>query len=559
MTKTISYSLLLAVGAMALTGCNKKMNQFAADYFSCNPNPLEVVGQNVPATVTGNVPPKFFLKNATVTVTPYLTFDGQEEASAPMTFQGENVRGNNPIVSYSNGGTVTIPVNYVYKPEMMKSELYLGFTVDQKGKQYVLPRVKVANGVIATAAWADAASATPAIANDKFQRNINETYEADIRFLINQANLRPAELNGEQVTTFGQSLIAANNDPKRVIEEINIDSYASPDGALDFNTQLAQNRETNTKDYLTKKLKKDNIKEFGELTSQFTAEDWEGFQKLVQNSNIQDKELILSVLSMYKDPEEREREIRNLSQVFDRLADEILPQLRRSRMKAVVNVIGKSDAELNEYFDKNPQDLTVDELLYTATLTNDLNRQKAIYSQTAKQYPNDYRAYNNLGRVEYQMGNYDAAASNYAKAARLNGNAPEVQMNQGLLSLMNNDLNAANNQFGKAAGLDDLGPALGLLYLQEGDAQKAAKAFGNDISNNAALAQILTKDYSKAKSTLGAVQNPDATTYYLAAVVAARTNDAQGVAANLNKAYNLNPSLKSKAQNDLEFSNYNLN
>lgn len=556
MTKTISYSLLLAVGAMALTGCNKKMNQFAADYFSCNPNPLEVVGQNVPATVTGNVPPKFFLKNATVTVTPYLTFDGQEEASAPMTFQGENVRGNNPIVSYSNGGTVTIPVNYVYKPEMMKSELYLGFTVDQKGKQYVLPRVKVANGVIATAAWADAASATPAIANDKFQRNINETYEADIRFLINQANLRPAELNGEQVTTFGQSLIAANNDPKRVIEEINIDSYASPDGALDFNTQLAQNRETNTKDYLTKKLKKDNIKEFGELTSQFTAEDWEGFQKLVQNSNIQDKELILSVLSMYKDPEEREREIRNLSQVFDQLAQQILPQLRRSRLTAQVKVLGKTDQELNEALANNPSSLSADEMLFAATLTNDPKRQREIYQDVIKYYPNDYRGYNDMGRLEYEQGNYSAAASNFAQAQRLNPNAPEVAMNQGLLSLLNSDLQAANSQFGKAAGLEDLGPALGMLYLAQGQNAKAEQAFGNDISNNAALAQILNKNYSKARTTLGAINNPDATTYYLAAVLAARQNDAQGVAANLQKAKQLNPQMGQRAAQDLEFAGF---
>lgn len=548
--------LLLGVGAMALTSCGKKMNQFASDYFTCNPNPLEVVGQNVPATVTGNVPPKFFVKNATVTVTPYLTFDGQEEASAPMSFQGEDVRGNNPVVSYQNGGTVTIPVNYVYKPEMMQSELYLGFTVEQGKKQYVLPRVKVANGVVSTATFADAATVTPANAADKFQRDINKTYEADIRFLINQANLRPGELNSSAVTTFGSDLVAASKDPKQVIEEINIDSYASPDGSLDFNTKLAQNRETNTKDYLTKKLKRDNIKEFGELTSQFTAEDWEGFQKLVNNSNIQDKELILSVLSMYKDPEEREREIRNLSQVFDRLAEEILPQLRRSRLSAQVKVLGKTDAELNQAVDSDPKSLTADELLFAATLTNDTQRQKKIYQDVTKYYPNDYRGWNNLGRLEYEQGDYAAAARDYAQAQRINPAAPEVAMNQGLMSLLNNDLAAANTQFGKAAGLADLGPALGMLYLSEGDAAKAQQAFGNDVSNNAVLAQILNKDYSKARSTLGAIANPDATTYYLSAVLAARQNDAQGVAANLAKAKQLNPELGERAAKDLEFANF---
>ncbi len=294
MDKKIAFSVLLG-SAVMLTGCGKKMNQFAADYFTTNPNPLEVVGQNVPATVTGNIPPKFFVKNATVTVTPYLTFDNQEVAGNSMTFQGEKVRGNNRVISYDNGGTVTIPVNYVYQPEMQRSELYLGFTVDQKGKQYVLPRVKVADGVIATAAIADAASVDPAIAPDKFQRIINEKYKADILFLINVANLRDSQLNSAEMKAWNENVAAANADKNREIKELNIESYASPDGPYAFNAKLAEKRETNTKGYLEKKLKKDNITEFGELTANFTPEDWEGFQKLVSESNIQDKDLILSV------------------------------------------------------------------------------------------------------------------------------------------------------------------------------------------------------------------------------------------------------------------------
>ncbi len=304
MDKKSAFSLLFG-SAIVLTGCSKKMNQFAADYFSTNPNPLEVVGQNVPATVTGNIPPKFFVKNATVTVTPYLTFNGTEVAGTAQAFQGEKVRGNNRVISYDNGGTVTIPVNYAYQPEMQRSELYLGFTVDQKGKQYVLPRVKVADGIIATAALADAGTVDPATAADKFQRIINEKYSADIHFLINQANLRESELKSDEVLRLNRDIKAAAGDESRKIEEINIQSYASPDGSLDFNTKLAQNRETNTQGYLTNQLKKDKVTEFGELTANFTPEDWEGFQKLVAASNIQDKELIISVLSMYKDPERR--------------------------------------------------------------------------------------------------------------------------------------------------------------------------------------------------------------------------------------------------------------
>ena len=295
MTQKFCYSLMLAA-VLALTGCGKKMNQFKADYFNVNPNPLEVVGDKVPAKVTGNIPGKFFVKNAEVTVTPYLEYNGVEVASSPYTFQGEKVRGNNPVVNYENGGTVTIPVQYAYTPEMRKSNLVLAFTVKQGGKQYVLPRVKVATGVVATAALANVGAVNPAIAPDKFQRIINEKYDADIKFLINQANIRAGELKSDAILGLHKELADANDDGRREIKEINVSSYASPEGGLDINTKLASNREKNTVDYMRKQLKKDNITEFGELTANFTAEDWEGFQKLVAASNIQDKELILTVL-----------------------------------------------------------------------------------------------------------------------------------------------------------------------------------------------------------------------------------------------------------------------
>ncbi|MDE6418015.1 MAG: tetratricopeptide repeat protein [Duncaniella sp.] len=545
-------------GALLLTGCNKKMNQFAADYFSTNPNPLEVVGTHVPAVVTGNVPAKFFKKNAVVTVTPVLAYGSQSQMAPSVTFQGEKVRGNNTVVSYERGGVVTIPVNYLYEPAMQRSELYLDFNVQQGNKQYVLPRVKVANGIVATAAMADAATLNPAASADAFQRIINEKYSADIPFLINQANLRKSELDSDEMLRLNRDIRTAAGDTTRVIEEINISSYASPDGGLDLNTRLAENREKNTKGYMTDQLKKDKVTEFGELTAQFTAEDWEGFQKLVAASNIQDKEIILSVLSMYKDPEEREREIRNLSSVFDELADQILPQLRYSRITASVNVIGKSDAQLNEAFDKDPSTLTVEELLYTATLTDDLNRKKAIYNAVTRLYPNDYRAYNNLGDVLYRQGDYDAAMASFKKAARINPNAPETQMNQGLVALVNDDFSAANTAFGAAAGLEDLGPALGVLYLKSGDVKGAVKAFGNDKSNNAALAQSLSGDYAKAKSTLAAINAPDATTYYLMAILGARTNNEQMVTSNLRQAVKLNPEYGRTAANDLEFARYNI-
>lgn len=551
---------IIAGGACAmlmLTGCNKNMNQFSADYFSVNPNPLEVVGERVPATVTANIPQKFFLKNAEVTVTPYLVFNGQEVASQSYNFQGEKVRGNAPVINYEQGGTVTIPVVYNYQPEMMKSELMLGFNVRQGNKQYVLPRVKVADGVVSTAALAQAANATPAIAPDKFQRIINEKYAADIRFLVNRANIRESELQTDQMAKLHENIANASAAQNREIEEINISSYASPEGKLDFNTRLAEQREKNTNEYLTKQLKRDNITEFGELTAQFTPEDWEGFRALVAKSNIQDKELILSVLEQFKDPEEREREIRNLSSVFDQLADQILPQLRYSRITASINVIGKSDREIQELFATNPSKLSVDEILYCATLTDNHNQKLKIYNKAAELYPDDYRTFNDLGVEQFIVGDYSAAKANFNQAARIAPAEAEPQMNLGLTSLMKKDYRDARQKFGNAAGLNELGEATGTLYLLQGDSNAAMKAFGDAKTNNAALSQILTKNYSKAKNTLAGIAQPDATTYYLMSVLGARTNNESMVKENLKKSVALDKNMAKRAAADLEFANFN--
>ena len=555
----LKVSYVFALGAaLALSSCGKKLGQFSSDYFSVNPNPLEVVGEKVPATVTGNIPPKFFVKNASVTVTPYLVYNGTEMASQPYSFQGENVRGNAPTINYERGGSVTIPASFPYAPEMNKSDLELAFTVNQGNKQYVLPRVKVANGLVATAALADAGTVNPALAPDKFQRVIEEKYAADIMFLINRANIRSSELSTNAMTELQNEIRSASADTSRVIRELNIQSYASPEGGIDLNTRLAQERENNTSAYLKNQLKKDKITEFGELTAQFTPEDWEGFQRLVAQSNIQDKDLILSVLSMYNDPEQREREIRNLSNVFEQLADQILPQLRYSRITASIDVIGKSDAEIKNLFASNPKALSVDEILYAATLTDDNNQRLQIYNQAVEQYPEDYRTWNDLGMAQYIDGDYSAAKASFKKASQVNSKAAEPQMNLGLIELLDKNYDKANQLFGAAAGVGGLNEALGVYALKMGDASSAVRAFGDSKSNNAALAQILTKDYNKAKSTLAGINAPDATTYYLMAILGARTNNEKMVTTNLRQAIRLDKSLASRAASDLEFANFNL-
>ena len=556
MYRKLFYLASLTV-ALSLTSCGKKLGQFSADYFTVNPNPLEVVGEKVPARVSARIPAKFFVKNAEVTVTPTLVFNGQEVSSQSYSFQGEKVRGNNPVISYEYGGTATIPVDFAYNPDMAQSDLMLNFAVTQGNKRYVLPAVKVANGVVATAAMADVKSVTPAIGADAFQRIINEKYAADIMFLVNQANIRASQLSTDAIKELQREILEANGDTSRRLQEINISSYASPEGGVAFNTRLAQQREENTRSYMERQLNRDRITEFGELTAQFTPQDWEGFQRLVAQSNIQDKDLILNVLSMYSDPEQREREIRNLSDVFEQLAEQILPQLRYSRITASIDVIGKSDAEIMSLLESNPSQLNVEEILYAATLTNDNERKLAIYDKAARLFPNDYRTFNNLGMAQYVAGAYSAAQANFSRAASM-GNHPEPQMNLGLIELLDKNYDKANQLFGAAAGVGGLNEALGVYALKMGDASSAVRAFGDSKSNNAALAQILTKDYNKAKSTLAGINAPDATTYYLMAILGARTNNEKMVTTNLRQAIRLDKSLASRAASDLEFANFNL-
>lgn len=557
MKKQLFY-IALAAGMLVTTGCSKKVGQFKSDFFTTSPQPLEVSGQIVPATVTGHIPAKFMVKNAKVQVTPVLVYATGETQASPTLIQGEDARANGTIVSWANGGGVMIPLAVTYNPDMAKSDLYLDFTVDQNGKTYALPRVKVGQGIVATSTLASAANVTPATARDNFQKVINEKYSADIHFLINQANVRQSETDKQGYVDLNRRLLEAAAAPDQKIEGVSVSSFASPEGKLDFNTALAEKREKNTTSFVEQQLKKDKITEFGELTSQFTPEDWEGFRELVEKSNIQDKRLILDVLSMQKDPELREKEIRNLSTVFDELADQILPQLRYSRIQASINVIGKSDQELADLFNSNPKGLTIDEILYLATLTSDNNKKMEIYNTACELYPKDFRTFNNLGLTQYVAGDYDGACANFEQALRLEPSSSEARMNLGLISMVNGRYSEAADALGLAAGVPEVGEALGVYYLSQGQLPAAINAFGDAKSNNAALARILNKDYNSAQNILASIPQPDATTYYLQAVLGARLNNDNMVINNLRQAIRLDSSLLKRAQNDLEFARVNL-
>ena len=553
MTKKLYLPLLMAMVVALFSSCSKKMGPLSADYFTVTPQVLEAVGGKVPATINGKFPEKYFNKKAVVEVTPVLKWNGGEAKGQPATFQGEKVEGNNQSISYKMGGSYTMKTSFDYVPEMAKSELYLEFKATIGKKEVTIPAVKIADGVISTSELVNntLGNANPALGEDAFQRIIKEKHDANIMFLIQQANIRSSEL--KTAKEFNKEVANVNEAANKKISNIEVSAYASPDGGVSLNTTLAENRENNTTKMLNKDLKKAKIE--APIDAKYTAQDWEGFQELVSKSNIQDKELILRVLSMYQDPAQREQEIKNISSVYKTLADEILPQLRRSRLTLNYEIIGKSDEEIAKLASSNPSELNIEELLYAATLTNDPAKQEAIYTQATKQFPNDYRAYNNLGKLAYQAGNYDKAESYFKKAASVNA-TPEVNMNLGLIALMKGDKATAEASFGKAAGTKELGESMGNLYIAQGQYERAVNSFGDSKTNSAALAQILAKDYNKAKNTLANVERPDAYTDYLMAVLGARTNNSSMVTSSLKSAVAKDSSLAKKAATDLEFAKF---
>lgn len=555
MNKKFLLPFFLLAAILAFSSCSNKLKPLAEEYIKAEPQPLEAIGGKVPVTINATIPAKWFNKKAVVTITPVLRYQGGEAWGTAYTYQGEKVKGNNQVIPYKEGANVTMKSSFTYKPEMKKSELYLTFDAKIKNKTVKLPDVKIGEGVLATSELADAATANAAIAADKFQRIIKEAHDASIMFLIQQAELRSKELKKDEISDWKDLVKNADEAPNQNVA-IEIQAYASPDGGVELNTGLAERREKNTDKYLARELKK--MKVDAPVDAKYTAQDWEGFQELVSKSNIQDKDLVLRVLSMYSDPEQREKEIKNISSVFSTLAEEILPQLRRSRLVANIEIIGKSDDEISALAKNDPKALNVEEILYAATLTNNDAEKTAIYNKASELYPNDYRTWNNVGMMAFRAGDLAKAEQMFNKANSVKNN-PESNMNLGLIALTKGDQAKAQQLFGSASGVAELSEALGVLYLEQGEWAKAANSFGSVKSNNAALAQILTKDYNKASQTLNAVPNADATTSYLKAIVAARTNDANGVVSNLKDAIAKDGSLKKEAAIDLEFAKYATN
>lgn len=550
--------LLLTLAAVILLGsCSSKMKELRPEFFRVTPGVLEVVGSEVPVTIDGRFPAKYFNKKSVLTITPVLKYEGGEALAEPVTFQGEKVRGNDQVVSYDNGGSFRMRMNFDYIPAMEDAELYLRFVVNKGKKTYTLPEVKIADGCIATSQLyrQTAATANIAIGEDAFQRVIKQVKEANIMFLIQQTNLRASELNTEDMQELTASIIDVAEDyENKVLDNIEISAYASPDGEYGLNRSIATGREENAARYMRGQLQDADLS--GDIDCEYTAEDWEGFKELVANSNLPDKELILRVLSMYDDPEEREQQIKNISSVYSELADEVLPKLRRARITLNYQLIGRSDAQITEQYAADPSVLSLEEILYSSILTDDNEEKAGIFNTAIRLHPTDYRAYNNLGVLAYNRGDYSTAARYFSQASNIDNSAPEVKVNLGYMELLEGNVSAAESFITMGADAKAGEEALGNLYIAQGDYGRAASLLEDTNTNSALLAQLLNKNYRAARRTLEKIKNPDATTYYIQAILGARTQNVAFVYDGLRNAISLDPALATKAAGDLEFTKY---
>ena len=541
-----------------LTSCSGKLGQLSGDYFKVNPNPLVADGGQVDATINGVFPEKYMNKKAVITVTPELRYmkNGVEQKvqGRPATFQGEKVLGNDQTISYQLGGHYTMKTSYPFEAAMQKSELYLTFDAKLGKKQVDVPAIKVADGVIATSELyhRTLTSAQPSVAADAFQRVVEQKQEANIKFLIQQAELRKSELQNNSVQEFVNLLKRISGDRENMmLGNIEVSAYASPDGGFALNEKLANKRQENTEGFVKQQLKQAKVE--GDIEANYTAQDWEGFQQLVQASDIQDKDVILRVLSMYKDPQEREQQIKNMSHGFQELADGILPELRRARLTINYETLGNDDETIFNQIKSDPSKLSVEELIYAASIAETPAEQESILKTTTSIYPKDSRAYNNLAALAYSKGNYDEAQRYLTQAAGTGLACAETKANQGLLALQRGDIKAAENYIGQAGNASGLAETLGNLHLAQGNYALAEQDFNGVNSNSAALAQILNKNYAKATQTLKNVKNADGMTDYLQAIVNARQGNADAAQSFLRSAIQKDPSLKAYADNDLEF------
>lgn len=555
----IIYSVLFLAAAVAFSGCTglKKMKKKQGLItYQQTPNPLEMHGDSVVLNVTGNFPPKYYKKKVTCEITPvFKNINGQEIPFKTIKVQGEKVQDNNPVIKTLDGGKFNYSAKVAYTPDMRIGDVNIKIHAFVKSKFVDFDPVTIGKGTIATPGLLEK-DAKPILAKDNFVRIFPEQKEASILYTINQANVRPQELTKAEMKELKKYLEATKQNARKEIKGVNISSYASPDGPEDLNTKLSDNRGTSANSTIKEQFKKyEKAKEQGFFNTKATPEDWEGFQKLMSESDIADKDLVLRVLSMYSDPIQREKEIKNISKAFTQIADKVLPKLRRSQIKVNVDSIGRSDEEIIKTFDSLPSALSVEELIYGATLSKDLNRQLAFYKAAANQYSNDWRGFNNAGFVLVQQGNLNEAKEQFEKAKALNAGNNIVLNNLGVIALREGDFAKAEEYFKSASGAgNEVNYNLGICDIKKGDYNGAVAKFGSYCTFNAALAKLLSGNPDAASKAIDCAEDKDRDMmYYLKAIIGARQGNTDLMYNSLRAAISKNAKLVEMAKTDMEF------
>lgn len=560
MKKFSSYFILI-LAALVMSSCsglNKMKKNAGLIKYEVTPKVLQTDAGIVPVQITGVFPEKYFDKKTTITATPVLTYEGGETAfDKVQVLQGEGVSANNPVITY-NGGNFKYESSVPYKDAMKVSQLMLKVHAVRGSKSLDFDPVKLADGVIATSTLVMKHGKTMSM-KDNFVRIVPENQLADINYVINRYDIRPAELKAEDVILLKNYILAVTGDPNRQFKTATISSYASPDGKFDLNEKLSGNRGTAADKFIKEAFKKiEASKAAGFFDSKTTAEDWDGFKTEVENSTLQDKDLILRVLSMYADPEVREREIKNMAAAYESLKTDILPKLRRSKMMINVDKVGRSDEQILAQAKSDPKVLSLEEMLYASTLTKDANEQLAFFTAAAEAYPKCIRAANNVGVTLMNLGKTDEAIAAFEKAKAIENN-DIVKNNLGAAYMAKGDLVKAEEYYNSmAAATTESKFGLGVIAITKGQYDQAVNYLGTEPCFNLALAQVCKGDVNQAKVTLDAMKEmcKCGRPSYLKAVVGARLDNRDYMLNGLREAVGFNADWKAYSKTDLELAKF---
>lgn len=534
-------SFIVAVSAFAMISCDSpsKMAELADQItFKCNPEVLEVVAGAIEADITVNFPAEFFHPKAIMEVTPVLVYLGGEVAYHPFIYQGEKITDNYRLVS-EDGAQIREKVAFKYVPGMEKSHLELRGKVLYKDKVYnVAEAFKIADGANTTYMLVNT-DGVAKFAKDNYQEVITENEEAQIHFLVNSAQVRNSELKSQDLKDYKETLAALEGDARRTIVGTDVVSYASPEGNEKFNNKLSDKRGQNASKALSKFMKGVDA---GEISVKSIGEDWEGFQDMVAKSDLEDKDLIIRVLSMYSDPNVREREIRNMSNVYKTLANDVLPQLRRSRFITSVEYTNYTPEELAKIVEENIDILDEEAILRAAALTKDNNDKLDLYAEAIKKFNSDRAKYNSAV-VYLEEGKVEKAADVLAKVENQDADYNNVK---GIVAMRQGNLEEAAKYL-KAANTPEAKANLAAIDILNGDYYEAATKLAGTGDENEALAYILTDQLGKASDALKC-KCPHAS--YLKAIVAARKGDVDRAKAELENA---GAEYAKRAETDIEF------